>query len=449
MSLRHRLQAWGELLGRYRRAWAHAWSHRRELTPPAHTAEEAEFLPAALSLQARPVSPSGRWTARLLMLLVLALVAWSVIGRTDIVVNAQGRIVPRGQTKTLAAVETARVHALHVEEGRVVKAGDLLVELDTRLSDSEGRRAAQALAQAQAQVERATALLAALERPGAGAPRLAPLSALDPLQQRLAEQHLQDQWSEYRSRLARLEADAGRLAQALPLAEQRARDHAELLQSGDVSRHAWMEREQARVEIAGQLAVIRAQQLALTAEMRRTAQDSRVEGQRQIDAARSELDRARTQGELLRLVAPVDGTVQQLAVHTVGSAVPAAQPLMQIVPTQAQVELEVRVENRDIGFVREGQPAQVKIDAFPYTKYGTVPAVVAQVSRDAVQDEKRGPVYAVRITLAQPVLQVDGRAVPLTPGLSGSAEIRTGDRRLIEYVLSPLLQQGRESLRER
>ena len=207
MSLRHRLQAWGELLGRYRRAWAQAWSHRRELTPPAHTAEEAEFLPAALSLQARPVSPSGRWTARLLMLLVLALVAWSVIGRTDIVVNAQGRIVPRGQTKTLAAVETARVHALHVEEGRVVKAGDLLVELDTRLSDSEGRRAAQALAQAQAQVERATALLAALERPGAGAPRLAPLSALDPLQQRLAEQHLQDQWSEYRSRLARLEAD--------------------------------------------------------------------------------------------------------------------------------------------------------------------------------------------------------------------------------------------------
>ena len=271
MSLRHRLQAWGELLGRYRRAWAHAWSHRRELTPPAHTAEEAEFLPAALSLQARPVSPSGRWTARLLMLLVLALLAWSVIGRTDIVVNAQGRIVPRGQTKTLAAVETARVHALHVEEGRAVKAGDLLVELDTRLSDSEGRRAAQALAQAQAQVERATALLAALERPGAGAPRLAPLSALDPLQQRLAEQHLQDQWSEYRSRLARLEADAGRLAQALPLAEQRARDHAELLQSGDVSRHAWMEREQARVEIAGQLAVIRAQQLALTAEMRRTA----------------------------------------------------------------------------------------------------------------------------------------------------------------------------------
>ena len=92
MSLRHRLQAWGELLGRYRRAWAHAWSHRRELTPPAHTAEEAEFLPAALSLQARPVSPSGRWTARLLMLLVLALLAWSVIGRTDIVVNAQGRI---------------------------------------------------------------------------------------------------------------------------------------------------------------------------------------------------------------------------------------------------------------------------------------------------------------------------------------------------------------------
>ncbi|NRT56238.1 HlyD family type I secretion periplasmic adaptor subunit [Sphaerotilus uruguayifluvii] len=449
MSLKHRIEAWGELIGRYRRAWAHAWSHRRELAPPQYSAEEAEFLPAALSLQARPVSPSGRWTARLLMLLVLALLAWSVIGRTDIVVNAQGRIVPRGQTKALAAVETARVHALHVEEGQAVRAGDLLVELDPRLSDSDGRRAAQALEQAQLQVERAGALLAALDGSGRAEPRLPELPDVDAQQRRLAEQHLQDQWNEYRTRLARLDADAGRLAQELPLAEQRARDYAELLQTRDVSRHAWMEREQARLEIAGQLAAIRSQKLALGAEVRRAAQDSRAEGQRQVDAARAELDKARTHGELLRLVAPVDGTVQQLAVHTVGTAVPAAQPLMQIVPRQAQVEMEVRVENRDIGFVREGQEAQVKIDAFPYTRYGTVPAVVALVSRDAVQDEKRGPVYAVRIALKAPALQVDGRETALTPGLSGSVEIRTGDRRLIEYVLSPLLQHGRESLRER
>ncbi len=149
------------------------------------------------------------------------------------------------------------------------------------------------------------------------------------------------------------------------------------------------------------------------------------------------------------MTAPVDGTVHQLAAHTVGGIVPAAQPLMQIVPAQADVELEVMVENRDIGFVREGQPAQVKLDAFEYTRYGSVPATVRQVARDAVQDEHRGPLYPVRLTLARRSLTVDGHEAPIGPGLSGSAEIVTGERRLIDYVLSPLLRHGHESLHER
>jgi len=129
--------------------------------------------------------------------------------------------------------------------------------------------------------------------------------------------------------------------------------------------------------------------------------------------------------------------------------VPAAQPLMQIVPKQAMVEMEAFMENKDVGFVQAGQDAQVKIDAFEYTKYGTVPAKVSHVSQDAIQDEKRGLIYSVKVVLTQPSIDVDGRAVALTPGMSGSVEIKTGTRRVIEYVLAPLLQHGRESLHER
>ncbi|WP_139144093.1 HlyD family efflux transporter periplasmic adaptor subunit, partial [Janthinobacterium lividum] len=159
--------------------------------------------------------------------------------------------------------------------------------------------------------------------------------------------------------------------------------------------------------------------------------------------------RAGARGSLLRLTAPVDGTVQQLKLHTVGGVVPAAQALMQIVPRQGKLEIDAMLENRDVGFVQEGQAVAVKVDAFDYTKYGTVPAVVSSVSRDAIEDEKKGLVYAVKITLQQPSIVIDGRLVPLSAGMAVRAEIRTGTRRVIEYVLSPLVQHQKEALHER
>jgi len=159
--------------------------------------------------------------------------------------------------------------------------------------------------------------------------------------------------------------------------------------------------------------------------------------------------RAREHGRLLRLTAPVDGTVQQLAVHTVGGVVPAAQALMQIVPREDRLEVEAFVENRDVGFVHEGQHAEVKIDTFDYTRYGTVPAIVRQVSRDATQDEKKGLIYAVRVALQRDSIMVDGKAMPLSAGMAANVEIRTGERRIIAYVLSPLMQHRREALHER
>jgi hemolysin D len=450
MSLRHRTAAWGALLARYRQVWGHCWQQRDALTPPDLKAEEAEFLPAALSLQAQPVSPAGRWVARLLVLLVGLLLAWSVVGRTDIVVSAQGRVIPHGRTKTIGALEVARVQALHVADGQAVRAGELLIELDPRLSDTEQDKAQGELQAATLQRARADALLAALD---SGQPPSLPagpaLSDIDPDRLQMARQHLQDQWRDHTARLARLDGEIRRYGQALPLVAQRARDYAELVQTRDVSRHAWMDKEQARLDLEGQMADLRHQKTALTAELRKAAQDTRTEASRQAAAAQQEVRKGRVRGDLLRLTAPVDGTVQQLAVHTVGGVVAPAQPLMQIVPTQTTVEMEAFIENRDVGFVREGQTARLKIDTFEYTKYGTLDATVGHVSRDAIQDEKRGPVYAVRLVLHRPVLQVEGQAVPITAGMSGSVEIKTGSRRVIEYVLSPLVQHARESLHER
>jgi hemolysin D len=159
--------------------------------------------------------------------------------------------------------------------------------------------------------------------------------------------------------------------------------------------------------------------------------------------------KADQRGQLMRMTAPVAGTIQQLAVNTVGGVVTPAQPLMVIVPTDNVLEVEAMLPNKDIGFVNPGQEAEVKVETFPFTKYGTLHGIITQVSSDAIQDEKLGLIYATRVKLAKDTLQVEYKLVRLTPGMAVTVEVKTGTRRVIEYFLSPLMQATSESLRER
>jgi hemolysin D len=446
-SMIHRARAWRSLWRRYGEVFSHAWSQRDALAQPDLKEHEAEFLPAALALQARPVSPAGRWVARILMLLVAATLAWSILGQIDIIVDAQGRVIPSSRTKSIAAMEVGVVRAIDVEEGQAVKAGQQLLELDARASESDREKAIGDQQSAVLQIARSRALVQAINNDTP--PHLAELPGL-PASMRLdAERHLDGQWRDYVAKRDRLEQDIARYAEALPLAAQRARDYAALARDHDVSEHAWTEKEQARIDLEGQLREARAEQASLKAEMRKSAQDALDEAQKLNGDAAEDARRAGIHSELLTLRSPIDGTVQQLDVHTVGSAVPVAQPLMQIVPKDGPVEVEAMLENRDIGFVHEGQVAEVKLDAFSYTKYGTLAGRVVHVSRDAIKDEKRGWLYSVKIALDNPALDVDGQSVRISPGMTVAADIRTGQRRVIEYVLSPLMEHTKESLRER
>ena len=385
------------------------------------------------------------------MLLIVVLFVWSVVGHIDIIVNAQGKIIPGGYTKTISSVEVASVRALNVEEGQFIKAGDVLIELDTRASDSERDKSEGDRQTAWLQAERSRAMLKAIDIGKAPKLNLSDLKPQDLDAQRVqdAQQHLRDQWRDYQAKLMRLDGEVSRYSQALPLAAQRAHDYFELAKAHDVSEHASLEKEQARIDLEGQLNDAKHQREALITDTRKTAQDALNDANRIAASSAQDVQKATVHGDLLKLTSPVDGTIQQLTVHTVGGVVPAAQPLMQIVPKQATVEMEAFMENKDVGFVQEGQDAQVKIDAFEYTKYGTIPAKVSHVSRDAIQEEKKGLIYSVKVVLTQPTIEVDGRLVALSPGMSGSVEIKTGTRRVIEYVLAPLLQHGRESLHER
>jgi len=447
MSLLHRCQAAGDLLRRYATAIRLAWKEEKADRRPRLTAREAEFLPAALALQASPVSPAGRWVARILMGMFAIALAWSILSQVDVVTIGQGKVAVNGETKTISSTQLASVRAIHVTENQQVRAGQLLIELDNREVDTELDKAEGERQAAAAQVAVQRALIQALST--GRAPTLDATPDLDATRRMSASASLSSAWSDYTARRQRLGADIARFSASLPIAQDREREYAELARTRDVPQDAFLQKKMTRIELEGSLAQARSQLQELLATTRKQADDRLAESLRIMQASHQDVARAAARQSLLELRSPVDGTVQQLSAHTVGAAIPAAQPLMLIVPRQARVQFEAFIENRDVGFVREGQEVAVKIDAFDYTRYGTVPGHVLHVSRDAVQDDKRGPIYAVTVTLDQPTLQVEGQAMPVSPGMSGTVDIRTGRRRVIDYLLSPLIQHQRESLRER
>lgn len=447
MSLKHRISAYVDLFRRYREIFSYHWQHRDQMGNKLLNEDEAEFLPSALSLQEKPVSPVSRLVAKILMALIACLIIWSVLGRTDIVVNATGKIIPSVRTKTIASVDVASVKALHVDEGQAVRAGDVLIELDAKAFDTERDKAAGDAALANMQVARSRALIEAVDNQIA--PRLAKLSDVSEDAWRAEQRHLDAQYKDFRAKLTRIDEEIARYEQTLPLTVQRAIDYKELAQNHDVSTHAYLEKEQARIDLERQLADVRNQRRSLITETKRLAYDLLTDGSKISASSRQDALRADSHSRLLKLTSPIDGTVQQLTVHTVGGVVPAAQPLMLIVPRESVVEVEAFLENKDIGFIYEGQVVEVKVDAFEYTKFGTISGRVTHVSRDAIQDDKKGLIYSVKVTLDKSTLRVEGKEVVLSAGMSVEAEIKTGTRRLIEYVLSPLIQHQREALHER
>lgn len=466
------------LLKRYAAIFKLSWAHRHEMAGPARLADEAAFLPAALSLQETPVHPAPRRLAWLLIALFVIALLWAILGKVDIVAVAPGRVVVSERTKVIQPLEPSVVQRVLVKDGDKVQAGQLLVELDPTMAMADSGNVGEQLAQGQSELLRTTALLETLVlRPPPLAVRKPALSTLPPTLRLKVERQLESEWGDIRARLSRLDAEilrrraelavaeqaVARIDATLPMAKTREADYENLVGQGFVSSHATQDRRRERVELERELATLNAKRTevqllvaesqagkdALVAETLRNLRDRQAEAQTRVGQLGQETIKAQQRENLTQLRAPVAGTVQQLAVHTAGGVVTEAQPLMVIVPEQAEVTAEVTLENKDIGFVSVGQDAEVKLETFLYTRYGSVKAQVQRVTADAVNDEKKGAVFMATLVLKQATIDIDGKPVRLSPGMSLTAEIKTGQRRVIEYLLSPVQRAGSESLRER
>ena len=462
----------------YWRALKDAWVNRAQLGESNRNQQVLEFLPAALEVLERPPSPAGKLLALTIIVLFAIAVGWACIGEVDIVAVAEGKIISKSRIKDIQPLEKGVVKAILVSEGEKVKAGQPLVELDQTLTTAEQTRLAQDLSFTQLNWLRQQALLRALQEQ-VDKPILEIKNGIDITTQErnMHAQLLQQEWLDHQSRIntylsqikereAALQTNAAllqQLQQTLPLITRRAEAIKNLVNKNLAPEMEYLKLEQERIEQQQTLLTHQAQRQQYISAIETTAQQLNTlkaeaihqsltksdEYQRQIKSLTQELAKAKDTNAKQTLYAPVDGTVQQLAVHTVGGVVTEAQVLMKLVPKDDYLEVEAVLENKDIGFVFQGQPAEIKVNTFNFTKYGIIDAEVLDLTSDAIADEVKGLVYKLRLKMQQTQMQINGRTVDLLPGMAVVAEVKTGKRRLIEYVMSPLLRKMDESVRER
>jgi hemolysin D len=467
------------LLRQYLSVLHQAWQNRHTWQSKSHQRDELAFLPATVELLHSPPSPVARLSTYVLCTMVVLILLWSVFGKIDIVAAAPGKLIPSERSKTIQPMETATVRAIYVKEGMEVKKGQLLVALDPTLAAADKHKTQDALLHAHLTIARSEALLLALSR--SELPQLIVPKEIDTIDNQVevasAKRILASQWQEYQAKMATLETDVLRkraeyeaardqvtkLSQTLPIVTQRAQAYSRLTQENFVSKHHYLEKEQARIETAQDLASQRNrlkelqaaiqtninQQKSHAALFEKEQNDQLNEAQKQRAQLIQEHIKTTQQHSHTRLIAPVDGVVQGLAIHTVGGVITPAQVVMHIVPKDDVLEIEAWVSNKDIGFITPGQRAAIKIETFQYTRYGLLEGVVSQVSSDAVNDEKRGLIYAAHIQLPRAYMWVDGKKVKLVPGMAVDVDIKIGQRRVIEYFLNPFIEYASESLRER
>jgi hemolysin D len=457
---------------------------------------ETEFLPAALEIIETPASPAGRAVAATIILFFTVALLWACLGSVDVIAIAQGRVVPSGRTKTIQPFETGVVRAIHVKDGQQVKAGDVLIEIDPTINRAERDRLESELLQERLRSARLRA--AAAHKTGSKLTLLIPEGAapeLVELQKRLllsqVEEHqarlqgLDKQIAQGEANKRAVQSTVQKLKETAPLAKSRMEMRTTLAKKELGSKILALSSQQEYVEQKRELQIqqdrlaesseaidtLKEQRRQAEMEFRRTMLNDLTAAEQKIASLQEQLVQAGQRLKLQTLTAPVDGTVQQLAVHTEGGVVTPAQSLLMIVPKGSPLEIEAYISNRDIGFVSEGQEAEIKIDTFNFTKYGLLSGRVEAVSQDAVMrsthvSEERGNratgaesdssepngqelVYVARIKLDQMQMNVDGKLVNLTPGMAVTAEIKTGHRRIIEYLLSPLARHSQQALRER
>lgn len=434
-------------------------------------AKETEFLPSILEVTETPPSPVGRAVLWSLVALLIAGAIYVCVGEVDEVAIANGKVIPVGNVKVVQSQNKGAIKELDVKEGDYVEEGQTLLVLDTTKTQAD-------VDQLKKQAAYYGLTVARLNAEMQDAPFTPPADP-DGL---LESKDIAAQVTLYQSRRAKLAADQeknlaavqqaaaaveGSQAQlqkyrSLQAVAQEKEDRlTELMQEDAISYFQLLEARATRVEYQrnadateksileqqGKLAEAQDLMASTDTAYRQDTMTQLVEAKAKFNAVEEDLKKADDTNQQSVIVAPISGRVNQLSVHTLGGVVSEGQALMIVVPDDAVMEIEAYADNKDIGFIQQGQDAEVKVETFDFQKFGMVNATVDEISPDAgsnIQDKETYQKY--RLTLG---LENDDSGIDLTPGMNVSAEIKIKKKKIIDFFLDPFRKYKDEALRER
>ncbi|MEA2840665.1 MAG: rane fusion protein hemolysin [Methylobacteriaceae bacterium] len=460
-----------------------------------------EFLPAALEILETPPSPVRIGLLAIICVFAATALTWSYFGRIDIIATAQGKFQPTGRVKVIQPLDTGKVLASHVENGKHVSQGDVLVELDPSEGAAEVAEFTTSLASYRAEaLRRHVAIEAARAKQTAKAPpvgwgpeipqsirlREERVIASDLGQLNAQVASLNAQANQKRAERERLDSTIVAQKQLVATQQERVQMRSSLVEKNAGSRadllNAVETMQYQQTALAQQIGQLREAEANLAVIARDTEKayetfmsdnaQKLAEAERQADDYGQKLVKSVAKLDHMTLRAPMSGTIQASSVTTVGQVLTSGEEIMRIVPEDAVLEIESYLPNQDIGFVKEGQDAVVKIESFPFTRYGTINARVTRVARDAIPQPEaeqtetnaakttrstnsgtaqrtQNLVFPVTLKPETTLIGIDGTNIPLQTGMATTVEIRTGSRRILEYIFSPLVQIGSEAMKER
>jgi HlyD family secretion protein len=426
-------------------------------------------------------NPLGRKVLWTLLLLLGGLVIWAVFGRLDIVAVAEGKLVPLTYVKIVQPSESGIVKEILVREGDRVRAGQVLMRMDTLITDADARSIQADLDRKRLALRRVDAELADTPfQPRAGDPPH--LAAEVQSQYRANRAAFQAALAEERSRLAKAKQDLAaaleiqrKFAEVLPHYREQEKAFEKLGKDGFAGGVLVSDKKRERIEkeqeLATQVHMIESARagvqesemklVQIDSDYRRQLHAERNDSQAAFDKLSQELAKQTHRKELLELKATQDSVVKDLATHSIGTVVQPGTVLLTLVPENETLRAEVWLSNEDIGFVKQGQKVRLKFAAFPFQKYGMLEGEVEHIGADSVDPAANGAApaakpganagstYKALVALKATRLEAGGERFPLSAGMQANAEILLGTRTVLEYLLSPVQQAWHEAGRER
>ncbi len=436
--------------------------------------KETEFLPAILEVTETPPSPTGRFVMWSVLLLIVVALVWSILGHINEVAVAAGKVIPSGQIKTVQVKNKGIVKEINVEEGQMVQEGDVLIVLDPTTTTADYDSLKKRAAYYKLDIQRLTAELTQQPFMPEEDPDLEPhdLAAEMALYQsrtndyRTQRQSRQDVIDQKIARLQATQASYEKYAEVLAIAREKEARLTALSEQNAISEFQLLEQQRETIEYAknaqaelDSLNSIRAeiaeaqQNLAnVDASYHKDIMTALVEAKKEYYSVTESIKKADEDSRMATIYAPISGRVYNLNIHTLGGIVTDAQSLMQIVPEDAKLEFEVYADNKDIGFIKVGQEAEVKVETFNFQKFGMYKAEVQEISADAVNDpsdQMKNMKFKLLLDPTSNDINVYGQPAKLEVGMNVSAEIKIKEKRIIDFFLDPFRRYTSEALRER